>query len=103
MTQDVLFDSEMIRSAYSPKGELATRMGRSLKAAREARGLSQVQLANAVDVTQSSIVRFEQGLMVPRPYLQTLIAATLLRPVSDVFHTPSLQEMYDTYSINEAA
>jgi len=102
MTHDVTYDYEMIREAFSPKGELAIRMGHSLAKARTARGISQNELAKRVGVTQSSIVRFEKGLMVPRPYLQTLIAATLLRPVADVFETPNLQEMFDTYSLNAA-
>lgn len=102
MTQHVMFDCESIREAFSPKGELAVRMGHSLAKARTGARISQNELAKRVGVTQSSIVRFEKGLMVPRPYLQALIAATLMRPVADVFETPNLQEMFDTYGLEAA-
>jgi len=65
--------------------------------------MSQSELARRVGVTQSTIVRYEQGLMVPAPHRMATIAATLLRPVADVFRTPTLQQMHDGYLLEDVA
>jgi transcriptional regulator with XRE-family HTH domain len=44
---------------------LIRRLGRELKAAREAKGLTQQQVAEAIGVSQSAIGNWEQGLREP--------------------------------------
>lgn len=58
-----------------------------IKVARQARGMSQVQLAKAAGVTQAAISKCEAGLMQPGLELIESLAAALTFPVSLFYET----------------
>jgi ribosome-binding protein aMBF1 (putative translation factor) len=63
------------RDAYEA-ARLAFELGRSVRELREQRGWSQSELAQAADMTQSAVARFEAGGTVPTlPVLERLARA----------------------------
>jgi len=56
-----------------------------VRAARAARGLTQAELASAVDVTRQTVVAVEAGNYAPSVYLALALAARLGRSVEDLF------------------
>ena len=57
----------------------------SVRAARSALGLTQAELAAAVDVTRQTVVAVEAGNYAPSVYLALAVAARLGRTVEDLF------------------
>lgn len=51
--------------------------GRAIKAQREAIGMTQQELADAVGVTNQAVATWENGKSAPRPHLQADIARAL--------------------------
>ena len=63
------------REAYLAT-KLAYELGASVRTMREAKGLTQKQLAEAANMTQPAVARFEAGSTVPTiPLLERLAAA----------------------------
>lgn len=61
--------------AYEAAG-LAHQLGKTVRAMREARGLSQNDLARATGMTQSAVARFEAGGIIPTlPIIERLAHA----------------------------
>ena len=57
----------------------------TLKAAREARGLTQAQLAEMVGVSRKTINTVENGVFVPSTVIALKLAAALGEPVEALF------------------
>jgi len=83
-----------LRDAYAPGGTLAIKLGEGMREAREATGISQQELADICQLSRSSILRFENGQMIPIEPVKVMIAAVLNRPVAEVFPTPTEQEQH---------
>jgi putative transcriptional regulator len=64
---------------------LAGRWGRSLRAARQASGLEQVELAKRVGCSQGTISRIESGAQVPKDELRIALARALGMSVAELF------------------
>ncbi|AVH21079.1 helix-turn-helix domain-containing protein [Nocardia cyriacigeorgica] len=63
------------REAYE-SARLAYELGRTIRQLREERGWSQTRLAEAAEMTQSAVARFEAGGTIPSlPVLERLAAA----------------------------
>ncbi|NIZ91970.1 helix-turn-helix transcriptional regulator [Kineococcus rubinsiae] len=61
-----------------------------VRAARSALGLTQAELAAAVDVTRQTVVAVEAGNYAPSVYLALAVAAHLGRSVEELFgHDPA--------------
>jgi putative transcriptional regulator len=56
-----------------------------VRAARVASGLTQAELASAVDVTRQTVVAIEAGGYAPSVYLALAVAARLGRSVEELF------------------
>ncbi len=59
-----------------------------LQAARNAKGLTQTQLAEKLGTTQSVMARYESGAVDPSVRVALAIARILDRPVEDLFGEP---------------
>ena len=57
----------------------------TLRAVREARGLTQAQLADAIGVSRKTINTVENGVYVPSTVIALKLAAVLGQPVEGLF------------------
>jgi putative transcriptional regulator len=64
---------------------LAERLANSLRAAREAAGLTQAQLAEAIRVSRKTINTVENGVYIPSTVIALKLAAALGEPVERLF------------------
>jgi len=64
---------------------LAERLGNTLRAAREARGLTQAQLAELVGVSRKTINTVENGIFVPSTVIALKLAWALETRVEALF------------------
>lgn len=92
----------MVLEACGPGGSITKRAGHNLAKARLAARLSQEELATRCGLSQVTISRYEAGEFMPKLSNQILIAATLLRPPSEVFGELTVQEMFDEFRLDEA-
>lgn len=65
--------------------EYARNCGRAVKFRRMAMGMLQEQLAERLDVKQSTVARWEAGLALPRDYHRGRLAFELDRDVIELF------------------
>ena len=61
------------------------RLSNRLRALREARGLTQAQLASAIGVSRKTVNTVENGVFVPSTIIALKLAAALGEPVDGVF------------------
>ncbi|MCW1401304.1 helix-turn-helix transcriptional regulator [Novosphingobium sp. MW5] len=64
---------------------MADRLANSLREVREARGLTQAQLAGLVGVSRKTINTVENGVFVPSTVIALKLAAALGEPVERLF------------------
>ncbi|MDX6481869.1 MAG: putative transcriptional regulator [Gaiellaceae bacterium] len=64
-------------------------MDNDLRDLRTERGLSQVELAEALDVTRQTIISIEKGRYVPSLGLALAIGRYFSRPVEEIFREES--------------
>ena len=64
---------------------MAERLESSLKQVREARGLTQAQLADRIGVSRKTINTVENGVFVPSTVIALKLAAALDKPVEVLF------------------
>lgn len=69
--------------------ELARQIGTAIRSHRKAKGWTQAQLAEAVEVEKESISRFETGAISPTVERLLQLAEALACPVSDLLRAPS--------------
>jgi putative transcriptional regulator len=65
---------------------LADGLGNSLRAVREARGLTQADLAALIGVSRKTVNTVENGVFVPSTLIALKLAAALDLPVERLFH-----------------
>lgn len=65
-----------------------TLWGQRIRTARQAVGMTQVQLAGALKVTQQLVSAWEHGLMAPRDDRRAAVARVLGVPVDQLFAYP---------------
>ena len=63
-----------IGTEQDPAVRLRQLWGTNIKRARELRGMSRADLADAVEVTEAAVGMWERGETSPRPHLQLAIA-----------------------------
>ena len=68
-----LMESPDFREGYEQQGQLV-RFGRMMREARESQGLTQVQLATRLEVSQSEISRLEKGEGINGPTFEWIVA-----------------------------
>jgi transcriptional regulator with XRE-family HTH domain len=82
----------MAPSPISPKDPLPTAftesVGSRIRAAREARGLSQQELARRIERRQAAISDMERGLMEPEATTLVVLAQELQKPIAYFFPPP---------------
>lgn len=66
-----------------------------LSAARDTKGLSQVQLAAAVEVSSQQVSRWERGASLPQPRLLPLLASTLDLELAEIYELYALASQED--------
>ena len=71
--------------ASQVRRQLALTIGRNIKAARDAKGLTQRDLAEAIDTDSFSVSRWERGAHKPSDDALAALAAALEMPLSDFF------------------
>ena len=64
---------------------MAERLSTRLRAVREAAGLTQAQLADAIGVSRKTINTVENGVFVPSTVIALKLAAALGEPVERLF------------------
>lgn len=64
---------------------MAERLTNTLRAAREAAGLTQAQLAEAIGVSRKTVNTVENGVFVPSTVIALKLAAVLGQPVEALF------------------
>ncbi|MEL0252756.1 MAG: helix-turn-helix transcriptional regulator [Novosphingobium sp.] len=64
---------------------MAERLANDLRAARETRGWTQGQLAEAIGVSRKTINTVENGVFIPSTVIALKLAAALGQPVEDLF------------------
>ncbi len=64
---------------------MTERLASSLKQVREAKGLTQAQLAEAIGVSRKTINTVENGVYVPSTVIALKLAAALGEPVERLF------------------
>jgi putative transcriptional regulator len=64
---------------------LAERLGNRLRAAREARGLTQAELAERIGVSRKTVNTVENGIFVPSTVVALKLAAALGERVEALF------------------
>jgi len=64
---------------------LADRLGNHLRDAREAKGLTQAQLAEAIGVSRKTVNTVENGVFVPSTLIALKLAAALAMPLEELF------------------
>ena len=64
---------------------MTERLASSLKQVREAKGLTQAQLAEAIGVSRKTINTVENGVYVPSTVIALKLAAALDEPVERLF------------------
>lgn len=64
---------------------MAERLTNRLREAREARGLTQAQLAEAIGVSRKTVNTVENGVFVPSTIIALKLAAVLDEPVEALF------------------
>jgi transcriptional regulator with XRE-family HTH domain len=79
-------------------GTLSTWRGDQLKAAREAAGLSQFNLATKIDVSQVTIERWEKGEQVPSGAVLADLADAVAIDPTEFFDGTAAQGSYRTHS-----
>jgi putative transcriptional regulator len=65
---------------------LPEKLGNRLRAAREARGLTQAQLAERIGVSRKTVNTVENGIFVPSTVVALKLAAELGERVESLFH-----------------
>ncbi len=82
----------MSEATLSPKTPLPTEftlaVGQRIREAREARGLSQMELATRIDRRQATISDMENGRMEPETTTLVVMAQVLEKPVTYFFPPP---------------
>ncbi|MFM5884551.1 MAG: helix-turn-helix transcriptional regulator [Novosphingobium sp.] len=64
---------------------MAERLANRLRETREARGLTQAQLAEAIGVSRKTVNTVENGVFVPSTIIALKLAAVLGEPVESLF------------------
>ena len=64
---------------------MAEELGNRLREAREARGLTQAQLADAIGVSRKTVNTVENGIFVPSTVIALRLARALGEPVEALF------------------
>jgi putative transcriptional regulator len=64
---------------------LAERLDNRLRAAREAKGWTQAQLAEAIGVSRKTVNTVENGVFIPSTVIALKLARALGRPVEQLF------------------
>ena len=64
---------------------MAEQLANTLRAAREAQGLTQGQLAEAIGVSRKTVNTVENGVFVPSTVIALKLAAVLGQPVEGLF------------------
>ncbi len=64
---------------------MSERLTNSLRAAREARGWTQAELAQQVEVSRKTVNTVENGVFIPSTLLALKLARALGRPVEELF------------------
>lgn len=64
---------------------MAERLGNRLKEAREAKGLTQLQLAEAIGVSRKTVNTVENGVFVPSTLIALKLAEALGAPIEGLF------------------
>jgi putative transcriptional regulator len=64
---------------------LADALGNRLRELREAKGLTQAQLADLIGVSRKTVNTVENGVFVPSTVVALKLAAALSRPVEELF------------------
>ena len=64
---------------------MAERLDNRLRAAREAKGWTQAQLAEAIGVSRKTVNTVENGVFIPSTVIALKLARALGRPVEQLF------------------
>ena len=64
---------------------MAERLANCLREVREAKGLTQAQLAEAIGVSRKTVNTVENGVFVPSTIIALKLAAALGRPLEELF------------------
>ena len=64
---------------------MAERLANCLREVREAKGLTQAQLAEAIGVSRKTVNTVENGVFVPSTIIALKLAAALDRPLEELF------------------
>jgi DNA-binding XRE family transcriptional regulator len=86
------FDTEDLRSFADT---WAKECGRRINQRRDLFGLHRRQLADLCGVTESTIIRIEDGDQTPREWLRLAIAGALRCEVADLWPYPSCERIHE--------
>lgn len=78
-------DAEGIRAITGPKGSWAVACGARVRHRRENLGFARSMVCRAADITEMTLIRIEDGRLVPRDYLRLSLAMTLFCEVEDLW------------------
>jgi transcriptional regulator with XRE-family HTH domain len=77
-------------AAEDPK-EFAASVGEAIRRARQERGLTQVELADAAELSPNYVARLERGELAPSLFVARQLCDTLAIDLESLFTTPAIE------------